>query len=284
MAYHCTVSRTYGAQFTSNKYKEFAQIYGFEHTTPSPYWSYNGKAKAAKKKDAKPTLKKSHDIHLVLLNIRYTPPFGHSFSPAQRRMGRSTQSTLPTHGVILIRKPDPPDQLIVYAEISRHKKACKTQYNKHMNTDLPLLPLGSQLRPAAPPRNNLQQPPALSITQPSFLGPPTTSWDLNLQELDQWPAATFTKMECQPSQPPTMPQPQGTEVGAVSPEAALSPPTKQQITLSGRPKNLGTITFTTKHNYYSFFLLVCFHISYVIAELLARAKRVRAGTITKIIW
>ena len=70
MAYHCTVSRTYGAQFTSNKNKEFAQIYGFEHTTPSPYWSYNGKAKAAKKKDAKPTLKKSHDIHLVLLNIR----------------------------------------------------------------------------------------------------------------------------------------------------------------------------------------------------------------------
>ena len=90
-------------------------------------------------------------------------------------------------------------------------------------------------------------------------------------------------MECQPSQPPTMPQPQGTEVGAVSPEAALSPPTKQQITLSGRPKNLGTINFTTKHNYYSFFLLVCFHISYVIAELLARAKRVRAGTITRII-
>lgn len=175
MAYHCTVSRTYGAQFTSIKYKEFAQIYGFEHTTPSPYWSYNGKAKAAKKKDAKPTLKKCHDIHLVLLNIRYTPPFGHSFSPAQRQMGRSTQSTLPTHGVILIRKPDPPDQLIVYAEISRHKKACKTQYNKHMNTDLPLLPLGSQLWPAAPPRNNLQQPPALSITQPSFLGPPTTS-------------------------------------------------------------------------------------------------------------
>ena len=58
-------------------------------------------------------------------------------------MGRSTRSTLPTLGVILTRKPDPPDQLIVYAEISRHKKACKTQYNKHMNTDLPLLPLGS---------------------------------------------------------------------------------------------------------------------------------------------
>ena len=157
MAYHCTVSRTYGAQFTSNKYKEFAQIYGFEHTTPSPYWSYNGKAKAAKKKDAKPTLKKSHDIHLILLNIRNTPPFGHSFSPAQRRMGRSTRSTLPTHRVILTRKPDPPDQLIVYAEISRHKKACKTQYNKHMNTDLPLLPLGSHAY--AKPRPSQQGTP-----------------------------------------------------------------------------------------------------------------------------
>lgn len=37
-------------QFISNEYKEFVQIYGFEHITLSPYWSCsNGKAEAAVK-------------------------------------------------------------------------------------------------------------------------------------------------------------------------------------------------------------------------------------------
>lgn len=163
----------------------------------------------------------------------------------------------------------------MYAEISSRKEASKTQYDKHVNTNLPPLPLGShayakprpsqrgapwiygqiidnpsprpysldtgnlvlrrnrtQLRPAAPPLHNLQQPPALPITQPSFLGPPTTSRDL--QELGQPPAA-FTQTECQPSQPLTTPEQQGTEVGAVPPEAAVPPSTTQQTTRSGRP-------------------------------------------------
>ena len=81
----------------------------------------------------------------------------------------------------------------------------------------------TQLRPAAHSWHNLQPPPGLPITQPSFLGPSTTSRDL--QEDDQPPAATFTQTECQPSQPPTMPKQQGTEVHAVSPEAAVSPST-----------------------------------------------------------
>ena len=68
-----------GPQFVPNEYKKFAQTYGFEHITSSPYWSrINGKAEAALH-DAKSTLKKSHDVYLALLNIRNTPPRSYSF-------------------------------------------------------------------------------------------------------------------------------------------------------------------------------------------------------------
>ena len=58
-----------GPQFISNEYKNFAQTYGFEHVTSSPYWSRsNGKAEATVN-DAKSLLKKSHDISLAPQNI-----------------------------------------------------------------------------------------------------------------------------------------------------------------------------------------------------------------------
>lgn len=73
-----------GPQFVSHEYKKFAQTFGFEHITSSPYWSRsNDKAEAAVN-DAKSILKKSPEVYLALLNIRNTPPRGHSFSPAQR--------------------------------------------------------------------------------------------------------------------------------------------------------------------------------------------------------
>ena len=72
-----------GPQFFSHEYKQFAQTFGFEHITSSPYWSRShGKVEAAVS-DAKSILKKCPDIYLALLNIRNTPPHGHSFSPVQ---------------------------------------------------------------------------------------------------------------------------------------------------------------------------------------------------------
>lgn len=56
-------------------------------------------------------------------------------------MGRRILSTLPTYRDLL--KPELPDPLIVYAEISCCKEASKTQYDKNVNMDLPPLPLGS---------------------------------------------------------------------------------------------------------------------------------------------
>lgn len=90
---HCLTDN--GPQFVSHEYKQFAQTFGFEHITSSPYWSRsNGKAEAAVS-DAKSILKKFPDIYLALLNIRNTPPCGHSFSSVQRLMDRCTCSTLP---------------------------------------------------------------------------------------------------------------------------------------------------------------------------------------------
>ncbi|KAL9983051.1 hypothetical protein ACROYT_G005175 [Oculina patagonica] len=130
-----------GPQFISNDYKKFAQTYGFEHITSSPYWSRsNGKAEAAVH-DAKSTLKKSHDVYLALLNIRNTPPRGYSFSPAQRLMGRRTCSTLPTSENPF--KPEPADPSTVSSEITLRREASKSQYDKYAHPPLLPLPLGS---------------------------------------------------------------------------------------------------------------------------------------------
>ena len=130
-----------GPQFMSREYQIFAQSYGFEHITSSPYWSQsNGKAEAAVK-DAKSVLKKSQDYHVALLNIRNTPPRGYSFSPAQRLMGRRTRSSLPLCGERLL--PDSPDPRSVTQEIANHRAASKASFDKTVQSSLPSLPMGS---------------------------------------------------------------------------------------------------------------------------------------------
>ena len=57
--------------------------------------------------------------------------------------------------------------------------------------DLVLRRNRTQLRPAAPPQNNLQKPPALPIPQPSPLGTPTISSDLSQRRLGQPPATPY---------------------------------------------------------------------------------------------
>lgn len=130
-----------GPQFISTEYKQFSQCYGFQHITSSPYWSQsNGKAEAAVN-DAKSILKKSEDYHLALLNIRNTPPRGHSFSPAQRLMGRRTRSTLPLTEELL--KPGTPDPQIVSQQITDRRATSKISYDKLAQSPLPPLAPGS---------------------------------------------------------------------------------------------------------------------------------------------
>ena len=132
-----------GPQFVSHEYKTFAQNFDFEHVTSSPYWSRsNGKVEAAVS-DAKSVLKRSPDIYLALLNIRNTPPRGHSFSLAQRLMGRCTRSTIPLSEQLL--QPEIADPPTVSSEINRRKIASKAHYDKHAQAPLMPLPLGSHV-------------------------------------------------------------------------------------------------------------------------------------------
>ena len=132
-----------GPQFVSHEYKQFAQTFGFEHITSSPYWSRsNGKAEAAVS-DAKSILKKPPDIYLALLNIRNTPPRDHSFSPVQRLMSRRTRSTLPLSEELL--RPAIADPHTVSSEINHRKIGSKAQNEKHSQAPLKPLPRGSHV-------------------------------------------------------------------------------------------------------------------------------------------
>ena len=148
-----------GPQFVSKEYQQFVQAYGFEHVTSSPYWSRsNGKTEATVN-DAKSILKKSPDIYLAQLNIRNTPPRGHSFSPAQRLMGRRTRSTVPLSADLL--KPDPPDPTTVSRQITLRKEASKAQYDK---------------RTQAPPAATPIRLPCLRNTSPVSTGNSMDLW------------------------------------------------------------------------------------------------------------
>ncbi|XP_046568370.1 uncharacterized protein K02A2.6-like [Haliotis rubra] len=95
-----TVISDGGPQYTGNKFHNFSKKYGFKHETSSPGNSKaNGAAEAAVK-IAKRMMKKcnaaNEDPYLGLLNIRNTPTEGLQTSPAQRLMGRSTRTQVPS--------------------------------------------------------------------------------------------------------------------------------------------------------------------------------------------
>lgn len=128
-----------GPQFVSHEYKTSAQTFDFNNAQ-RPH--HTGLAEAAVS-DAKSVLKRSPDIYLALLNIRNTPPRGHSFSPAQRLMGKRTRSTIPLSEQLL--RPEIADPPTVSSEINRRKIASKAQYDKHAQAPLMPLPLGSHV-------------------------------------------------------------------------------------------------------------------------------------------
>ena len=83
-----------GPQFSAESYTKFAQTYGFEHITSSPYYPRsNGEAERAFQ-TVKNLLKKSGDPYLALLAYR-TTPLQCGYSPAQLLMSRNLRSTLP---------------------------------------------------------------------------------------------------------------------------------------------------------------------------------------------
>ena len=88
-----------GRQFTSDLFKEFANNWGFQHLTSSPYNARsNGKAESGVK-TAKNLMRKckssGQNFYQALLNQRNTPSEGCDSSPVQRLMHRRAKTLLP---------------------------------------------------------------------------------------------------------------------------------------------------------------------------------------------
>lgn len=84
-----------GPQYTSYEMKEFAESYGFTHTTSSPHYPQaNGQAERAVK-TANSLLEHAPDPYLALLSYRATLLPWCKRSPAELLMGRCLRTDLP---------------------------------------------------------------------------------------------------------------------------------------------------------------------------------------------
>ena len=127
-----------GPQYASKEFTQFAESYGFNHQTSSPYHPQgNGEAERAVR-TVKSLLKDCSDPQLALLSYRSTPlPFC-DYSPAQLLMGRRLRSSIPTLAQALA--PNWPD-LNKFREMDeQYKQKLKKQYDRrHRVRELPVL-------------------------------------------------------------------------------------------------------------------------------------------------
>ena len=82
-------------QYASKHMAEFATLYGFQHTTSSPYYPQgNGQAERAVK-TVKTLIQNADDPFLALLNYRATPLPWCNLSPAELLFGHRIRATVP---------------------------------------------------------------------------------------------------------------------------------------------------------------------------------------------
>lgn len=139
-----------GPQFASRDFAEFTSTYGIKHTTSSPQRPQaNGLAEKAVQTIKSLMIKCSRsgdDFHLALLDLRNTPRENIG-SPAQRLMGRRTQTRIPTTDALL--KPQTLRPLSVTSGLSR-MRATQKHYYDHGKKPLPCIKQGSALRIRTP--------------------------------------------------------------------------------------------------------------------------------------
>ncbi|XP_021370584.1 uncharacterized protein K02A2.6-like [Mizuhopecten yessoensis] len=133
-----TVVSDNGPQFSSSEFDRFASEWEFEHLTSSPaYQQSNGKAEQAVK-TAKRLMRLAKlsetDPYLAVLDFRNTPTQLMESSPAQRLMGRRTQTQLPTKATLL--KPQIPKSVPRKLEAMKEKQAF--YYNRNAKDLKPL--------------------------------------------------------------------------------------------------------------------------------------------------
>ena len=126
-----------GPQFSSIKFKEFAKTYSFQHTTSSPHYPQsNGKAEKAVQITKNQTTADKQDIYLALRN---TPASGGIGSPAQRLMGRRTNTLIPTARSLL--QP----QIIDSQQVLQHMQQSKRKQKEYYDQHLPTLKIGEKV-------------------------------------------------------------------------------------------------------------------------------------------
>lgn len=128
-----------GPQFVSNEFKDFAAMYGFQHTTSSPHFPQsNGEVESAVK-IAKSILQQD-DTQLALLNYRTTRHSATGVSPAEALMGRRLKTRLPVLVSLLTPKPSDHDE--ISSADTRSKQLYKFHYDRRNGTRLlePLQP------------------------------------------------------------------------------------------------------------------------------------------------
>lgn len=132
-----------GPQYSSQEFGDFANTWGFEHTTISPGHSQaNGQAESAVK-SAKRLLCKAKDsgsdTFMAILDVRNTPTQGIGRSPAQQLLNRRTKTQLPTAASLL--RPRTVNQEEELARLHDRLTKQATQCNKSAR-DLPPLEEG----------------------------------------------------------------------------------------------------------------------------------------------
>ena len=119
-----------GQPFSSAKFQEFANSYGFEHVTSSPAypqsnWKAENAVKTVKNLLAK-AVKSEQDPYLVLLDWKNTPTETLNSSPVQRLFGRRTKTRLLTSNQLL--KPKLPGEVSPKLKLQKTKESL--YYNK----------------------------------------------------------------------------------------------------------------------------------------------------------
>lgn len=128
------------AQYTSQRFKDFASAWDFVHVTSSPEFPQsNGLAERAVR-SAKKLLEKSKrdgtDVFLNLLNIRNVPRDPALGSPAERLMSRQTRTTLPISRKLLA--PAVKDSYVVKEQLNRKRLYQKSYFDKTSRALRPL--------------------------------------------------------------------------------------------------------------------------------------------------
>ena len=113
-----------GPQFAAEAFQVFAQSYGFDHVTSSPYYPMGNREAERAVKTIKSLLGKETDPYLALLSYRATP-LQVGYSPAELLMSRRLRTNIPT-----IREFRRPSLRVIDATVVAEKDALLKERQK----------------------------------------------------------------------------------------------------------------------------------------------------------